>query len=232
MRICALIAGLTLLCTVLVVSLATYHQMVTGGKLVRMKMEGAELAQLIWRDGEYNDSRYLLTCSNSTEALLHFSRTKGFAICNWGTQKAFRPVTAVNALTTNDNIWFIAKNLPPNAPGQVIVLASRNVSSESLRASMSTNDMFNRLAFSFDKEVGVLKRYAVLIRKDGRIVTVRANKRTRTYGSEQPKPQYPQYGYIYGEPFDVCGCESNGPCLMYLTPWGELHAQCVTRGQM
>lgn len=113
-------------------------------------------------------------------------------------------------ITDENNFWMIVKNLPSNAPSQVVVLATRNIAPESLRSRLTEVDMNKAIRFVSEKQKGVLRDWAILIRKDGSSVAI-------LHDAIVP------LRYIYrNSPFDLTTNLVNGRPVKYLTPTGEV----------
>ena len=115
--------------------------------------------------------------------------------------------------TPQNNYWIIIKNMPSDAPSNIIVLATRNITPKSLRTCMNENDMTRTIRFSEDNYDDALKNWGVVIRKDGKAVVIpRSLVKTRRKS----------YRFIYEEPFDFTTNLVNGLPVKYLTPTGEV----------
>lgn len=115
--------------------------------------------------------------------------------------------------TLQNNYWIVIKNIPADAPGNVIVLATRNIDPKSLRIRITKNDMTKTIQFAAEKSEDSLKNWAVLIRKDGKTVVL---PRTRKQSRRE------SYGFIYKKSFDLTTNLVNGMPVKYLTPTGEV----------
>lgn len=115
--------------------------------------------------------------------------------------------------TPQNNYWIIIKNMPADAPSNIIVLATRNIAPKSLRTCMNEYDMTKKIRFSEDNYDDALKNWGVLIRKDGKVVIIPRNL---------VKTRRKSYGFIYNEPFDITTNLVNGLQVKYLTPTGEV----------
>lgn len=158
MRTIALIIGMTLLVSIVYVCLMTCKQMTNEVRLVRMQVEGRELALLIWGSDENSDVSYLSTCSNSTEALEYLSQKHNFGISNRVKDGPFESVEEIKEFIPENNVWLIAKNLPRNAPRQTVVLATHNVNPEFLKTNYETNDLSVTPFHPSVNGVGALKK--------------------------------------------------------------------------
>ena len=113
-------------------------------------------------------------------------------------------------ITDKNNIWTVVKNLSSNAPNHVVVLATRNIDSSSLRSRLTEGDMSKPMRFVPEKQKGLLRDWAILVRKDGSSVAV---LHAATVSLK----------YIYrNSPFDLTTNLVNGQPVKYLTPTGEV----------
>ena len=121
------------------------------------------------------------------------------------------------ALTPASNIWMVVKNLPTDAPPNFIVLATRNVDPSFLRSRLSEHDMDKPILFTKNAEQGLLKEYAIFIRRDGsafvskcsRMVSCRLVYDNRT--------------------FDVSKKMQGDLSIKYLLPQSEITISCSAR---
>ena len=107
--------------------------------------------------------------------------------------------------TKDNNMWMVVKNIPTNAPDNIIVLATRNVEPSSLPIQLSAQKETRRILYHNDS---LLKNIIILIRKDGTVWTGRHS---------------PCYEEVCGSvPFDLTTNLVNGLPVKYLTPTGEV----------
>jgi hypothetical protein len=120
---------------------------------------------------------------------------------------------------TDANIWTVIKNLPPDPPSPLIVMATRNVDPTSLRTRVSDADMHKHIRFKEGQDdLWVLRRFAVLIRADGIALSVpimrNTEKRMTTISGTA--------GVIYrNQTFDLTTNLSNGLSISYFTSDGK-----------
>lgn len=113
-------------------------------------------------------------------------------------------------ITDENNFWMVMKNLSSNAPNQVVVLATRNIDPKSLRSRLTNDDMDKSIRFVPEKQKGILRDWAIIVRKDGSSI---AFLRAATVPLR----------YIYrNSPFDLTTNLVNGMPVKYLTPTGEV----------
>ena len=113
-------------------------------------------------------------------------------------------------ITDENNFWTVVKNLPSNAPNHVVVMATRNIDPESLRSRLTEVDMNKSIRFVHEKQKGLLRDWAIFIRKDGSSVAVLHSAIT-------------PLKYIYrNSSFDLTTNLVNGLPVKYLTPTGEV----------
>ena len=117
--------------------------------------------------------------------------------------------TQPKEILCNANIWTVIKNLPDNPPGNLVVLATRNIDPSSLRTKLTEEDMHKHIQFKEGKDdVLLLRGFAGVVRADGRAIRLGAYR------------QIP-YGKIYGKkPFDLTTNLVDGRQVKYLTPEG------------
>lgn len=107
------------------------------------------------------------------------------------------------------NEWIVIQNIPDNPPGNLIVLATRNVDPSSLRTKLADGDMQKHIRFVANPGFPLFERNsAILVRADG--VTVRVRKEAMTYAA------------VYrGQTFDVTTNRVDGAQTKYLLPDGK-----------
>jgi hypothetical protein len=120
------------------------------------------------------------------------------------------------------NIWAVVKNLPENPPGNLVVLATRNIDPSSLRTRLAEGDMEKRICFDRHfvppKNLPILKKYAVFIYADGRGLIIGMDSRNdSTY-----RHIYREILYGEGITFDFTTNLVNGLQIKYLTTDGEV----------
>lgn len=120
------------------------------------------------------------------------------------------------------NIWAVVKNLPENPPGNLIVLATRNIDPSSLRTRLGDRDMQKHIRFDKNfvppENLPILKKCAAVIYADGRGLIIGTGPRSDgTYRHVYRKP-------LYGErtAFDLTANPANGLQVKYLTADGEV----------
>jgi len=117
-------------------------------------------------------------------------------------------------VTDDQNIWTIVKNMPTNAPDNFIVLATRNIDPRSLRLRLTEGDMARTVTFLPESGLKVLKRDAIVFRKDGTSYAVGLPPRFSWTAT---------YRRIYrNQPFDLTTNCASGLPVSYLTPKGEV----------
>jgi hypothetical protein len=117
-------------------------------------------------------------------------------------------------LAADRNIWTVVKNLPADAPGNFIVLCTRNIDPKSLKLRLTEDEMEREIRFSDTKD-RILKNYGIVIRKDGSgYIAVCANKSVSSGLS---------YRCVYeNKSFDLLSGKDRPFTVQYLTPTGEV----------
>lgn len=115
-------------------------------------------------------------------------------------------------------VWTVVKNIPDDPPSNLIVLATRNVDTSSLRTKLTDEDMQKHIRFKEKKDdLWILNQAAVLIRSDGTATAVPVVPPTSR------RKNTATYRYIYrSQPFDLTANSVNGLQVKYLTPDGEV----------
>jgi len=122
-------------------------------------------------------------------------------------------------ICASNNIWNVVKNLPANAPNCIIVLATRNIDPQSLRIRLNHEQFDNKIGFVGNKEKGLLRDYAIVIRRDGSALILK-----RKWGSSW---SYATYKDIYNKQmFDLTTNTVNWKQIKYLTCEGEVMPAC------
>lgn len=110
--------------------------------------------------------------------------------------------------------WNIIKNLPEDAPDNLIVMTTANVNPTSLRTRLSDRDMYKRIEVVQNSPVRVLRERICLVRKDGKVVEL--------WIGRSPQAKF-TYREVYDNiPFDLTTNLVNGMPVKYLTPTGEI----------
>lgn len=205
-------------------SLSLLGKMNEDSQATLMKSEAREIADYILccKESKGPLTGVMASASNSTEvmtALLPALRDAR----DWASLDRImaRKVLSsrVERFATSNNIWIIAKNVSTNAPGQVVVVATRNIDACSLRTQLNTADMSKQVSLRLERESGILKKYAIIVRKDGRAVILRP-RREHWWSMSR---QFPRYDYVYdATPFDGGSSGTNEATITYLTPDGEI----------
>jgi len=110
-------------------------------------------------------------------------------------------------------MWAIVKNLPSNAPNNFIVLATRNVDPKSLRSRLTEDQMDGKLDFLPQEKNGLLRKYFIIIRRDGSYFISKCDR----------TPRGIPFRDLYGNrPFDLTTNLLDGLPVKHLTPDGEV----------
>lgn len=166
-----------------------------------------------WQGGDPNLGCLFASASNSTALLSALLPEMNHELHDWSPAVKGNNRTIVT-ITLSNNIWSVANKLPTNAPGQVVVVATRNLDARYLRTRMDKEDMSKQVPVNFEHE-GLLSKYAMAIRKDGEWVVI-----TRRGASSR---QYASCGSLYGyKPFGLGVEYTNMTHMTYLTPDREV----------
>lgn len=124
-------------------------------------------------------------------------------------------------LSSDDNMWTVVKNLPAEAPDNVIVLATRNIDPLTLRACLTGGEMDNRVSLLPEESERSLKLAGIVFRKDGSSYTI---------GRRPESALFATCRHIYvNQPFDLTSNRVSVFPVTYLTPKGEVTP--VSEGQ-
>jgi len=208
-----LVVGTTL--AIVVVTGYVWMQLKMGeaNRVLVLRIEGHLIRNyvLVCQENQTHLAHVLAAASNSTEVIAAFSSDM-----EEGSQQVVREDgSRTIMINPSSNIWSIVKNLPTNAPGQVILVATRNIDARFLRTRMDKEDICKTVPVTFDKDKGLLCKYAIAIRKDGEWVVIKRRVSSSC--------QFASCGSLYGyKPFGLIAESQNTLHVTYLTPDGEV----------
>ncbi len=115
------------------------------------------------------------------------------------------------------NIWTVIENIPNDPPPNLIVLATRNVDSSSLRTRLTDEDLQKHIRFKDKKDdLWILNQIAVFVYADGLAFGF------KVAASSSKTPNRATYEAVYrGQPFDLTTNAVDGLQVKYLTSDGE-----------
>ena len=207
-----LVVGTTL--AIVVVAGYVWMQLKMGeaNRVLVLRIEGHLIRNyvLVCQENQTHLAHVLAAASNSTEVIAAFSSDMG------GAQKVVREDgSRTIVISPSSNMWTIVKNLPADAPGQMILVATRNIDARFLRMRMDSEDICKTVPVTFDKDKGLLSKYAIAIRKDGEWVVIKRRVSSSC--------QFASCGSLYGfKPFGLIAESPNTLHVTYLTPDGEV----------
>lgn len=193
-----------------------------SASLTLMSHTGKRLSEkLKATDSLPSDSNTLFNYNNSTDYLISLFKKNDIEdvkeLLNVSARIGERKSFGHPRLTADNNIWIVIKNLPDNAPDNLVVMATRNIDATTLRTKLLKEDMEKKLKFTQEKQKGMLKKWAVLIYYNGRIEYIRCDK--------QPTVQWQNLSFSrHGNfmPFDLTVINNNQSKVKYLTPNSEV----------
>jgi len=158
------------------------------------------------------DDVHISNFNNSTDYFNDFAKKGGSKIFMAMFEYSTRITKDTNRhefLTSENNIWTIARNVPTNAPDNFIVLMTRNVNPQSLRLKLTEDEMDHKISFLKPEKIGILNHVAILFRKDGSSYAVNCSKRFSKYCT---------YRFVYNSrPYNLVTNNSGVP-IQYLLP--------------